>query len=77
MASSASGIVVPLLVLAMTGSASAAGIASALGIVPYIVLSLPVGVLEDGAGAQVVFDALRSEIEAKLEPADSRQSYHG
>ena len=38
---------------------------------------LPVGVLEDGAGAQVVFDALRSEIEAKLEPADSRQSYHG
>lgn len=44
---SASGIVVPLLVLAMTGSASAAGIASALGIVPYIVLSLPVGVLVD------------------------------
>lgn len=44
---SASGIVVPLLVLAMTGSASAAGIASALGIVPYLVLSLPVGVLVD------------------------------
>jgi predicted MFS family arabinose efflux permease len=44
---SASGIVVPLLVLAMTGSASAAGIASALGIVPYILLSLPVGVLVD------------------------------
>lgn len=36
---------------------------------------LPVGVLEDGAGAQVVFDALRSEIEMKLEPADSRQAY--
>lgn len=34
---SASGIVVPLLVLAMTGSATAAGFASALGIVPYIV----------------------------------------
>lgn len=44
---SASGIAVPLLVLAMTGSASAAGVASALGIVPYIVLSLPVGVLVD------------------------------
>ncbi len=29
---------------------------------------LPVGVLEDGAGAQAVFDALRMEIEAKLEP---------
>ena len=44
---SASGIVVPLLVLGMTGSATAAGIASALGIVPYILLSLPVGVLVD------------------------------
>ena len=44
---SASGIVVPLLVLAMTGSATAAGFASALGIVPYILLSLPVGVLVD------------------------------
>lgn len=44
---STSGIVVPLLVLAMTGSASAAGFASALGIVPYILLSLPVGVLVD------------------------------
>ena len=44
---SASGIVVPLLVLAMTGSASAAGFAAALGVVPYILLSLPVGVLVD------------------------------
>ncbi|MES2714491.1 MAG: MFS transporter [Pseudomonadota bacterium] len=44
---SASGIVVPLLVLAMTGSATAAGLASALGVVPYILLSLPVGVLVD------------------------------
>jgi chromosome partitioning protein len=34
---------------------------------------LPVGVLEDGAGAQVVFDALRAEIEAKLEPADAQR----
>ena len=45
--SSASGIVVPLLVLAMTGSAAAAGFASALAIVPYVLLSLPVGVLVD------------------------------
>ncbi|MBK1817875.1 ParA family protein [Luteolibacter yonseiensis] len=28
---------------------------------------LPVGVLEDGAGAQIVFDSLRAEVEAKLE----------
>lgn len=35
---------------------------------------LPVGVLDDGAGAQVVFDALRAEIEAKLEPGDSRRT---
>jgi chromosome partitioning protein len=33
---------------------------------------LPVGVLEDGAGAQVVFDSLRAEIESKLEPGDGR-----
>jgi len=38
---------------------------------------LPVGVLEDGAGAQIVFDALRSEIEAKLEPGDSQRYQHG
>ncbi|MDP3850719.1 MAG: ParA family protein [Luteolibacter sp.] len=38
---------------------------------------LPVGVLEDGAGAQVVFDALRAEIEAKLEPADATRGVHG
>ena len=35
---------------------------------------LPVGVLEDGAGAQVVFDSLRAEIEAKLEPGDYQRS---
>jgi chromosome partitioning protein len=29
---------------------------------------LPVGVLEEGAGAQAVFDSLRAEVEAKLEP---------
>lgn len=38
---------------------------------------LPVGVLEDGAGAQVVFDALRVEIESKLEPNDGQRAYRG
>lgn len=32
---------------------------------------LPVGVMEDGTGAQSVFDSLRLEIEAKLDPANS------
>jgi chromosome partitioning protein len=35
---------------------------------------LPVGSMEDGAEAQKVFDALRIEIEAKLQPANSRHS---
>jgi len=38
---------------------------------------LPVGVLEDGAGAQIVFDSLRAEIEAKLEPGDNMRASHG
>lgn len=38
---------------------------------------LPVGVLEDGAGAQVVFDALRAEIEARLEPNDAYRAVLG
>lgn len=38
---------------------------------------LPVGVLEDGAGAQVVFDSLRAEIEAKLEPNDAQRITYG
>ncbi len=33
---------------------------------------LPIGVLDDGAGAQHVFDSLRGEIEAKLEPNTAR-----
>lgn len=33
---------------------------------------LPVGVLEEGVGAQVVFDSLRAEIEAKLEPGSGQ-----
>ena len=38
---------------------------------------LPVGVLEEGAGAQAVFDALRAEIEAKLEPEAGRGAGDG
>lgn len=40
-------IVYPLLILAMTNSAAAAGIAAALGAVPYVVFSLPAGALID------------------------------
>lgn len=38
---------------------------------------LPVGVLEDGAGAQTVFDSLRAEIEAKLEPGEAARATFG
>lgn len=38
---------------------------------------LPIGVLEDGAGAQVVFDSLRMEIEAKLEPNGGQLTARG
>jgi len=43
----ASFIVYPLLILALTNSPAAAGIASALGAAPYVVFSLPVGALID------------------------------
>jgi chromosome partitioning protein len=33
---------------------------------------LPVGVLEDGTGAQAVFDSLRAEIETKWEQSNVR-----
>jgi hypothetical protein len=33
---------------------------------------LPVGAMEDGAGAQMVFDALRAEIETKWEQSNVR-----
>lgn len=45
--SHASGMVVPLLILQMTQSPSAVGLASALVLLPYILLSLPVGVWVD------------------------------
>lgn len=42
-----SNVVVPLLLLALTGSPEVAGIASALRTLPYLVFSLPVGALID------------------------------
>lgn len=43
----ASGVVYPLLILALTNSPTAAGIAGALGAIPYVLFSLPVGALID------------------------------
>ncbi len=43
----ATGIIYPLLILALTGSPTQAGLATALRIVPYLLLSLPVGALID------------------------------
>ena len=45
--SAASSIIYPLLILALTHSPEAAGIAGALRAIPYLVLSLPVGALID------------------------------
>ncbi len=45
--SAASGIVFPLLILALTNSPVAAGIAGALFTIPYLLFSLPVGALID------------------------------
>jgi predicted MFS family arabinose efflux permease len=42
-----SGIVFPLLILALTNSPAAAGIAAALRALPYVIFSLPVGALID------------------------------
>lgn len=44
---SAASIIYPLLILALTGSATQAGGAAALRMVPYLLLSLPVGALID------------------------------
>src|SRR5512142_1630524 len=44
---SASTIVFPLLILALTNSPASAGLAAALEAIPYIVFSLPVGALVD------------------------------
>lgn len=45
--STIAGIAMPLLILALTGSPGAAGIAAALGVVPYVLFSLPAGALID------------------------------
>src|SRR4051812_21686395 len=45
--SAASTVIVPLLILALTGSPEAAGVAGALHTLPYLALSLPVGALID------------------------------
>jgi len=45
--STASTVIYPLLILALTGSPQAAGIAGALRALPYLALSLPVGALID------------------------------
>ncbi|MBK1881731.1 ParA family protein [Luteolibacter pohnpeiensis] len=38
---------------------------------------LPIGVLEEGAGAQIVFDSLRAEIEGKLDLSDGYRNLNG
>lgn len=45
--SAASSVVYPLLILTLTNSPSAAGIAAALRVVPYLVFCIPVGALVD------------------------------
>jgi predicted MFS family arabinose efflux permease len=45
--STASSIVFPLLILALTNSPAAAGVASALRAAPYLIFSLPIGALID------------------------------
>ena len=45
--SSMSGVAFPLLILALTGSYAAAGLAGALRAAPYVLLSLPAGALVD------------------------------
>src|SRR5579875_785058 len=61
--SQVSGFVLPLLVLTLTGSALQAGLVGALQGVPYIVLSLPAGVLTDRWNRKrvmIVCDTLRT-----------------
>lgn len=47
---SVSSLVIPLLFLELTGSATQTGVAFAAGFVPYILLSLPAGVWADQWG---------------------------
>jgi MFS family permease len=61
--SSASGIVFPLLMLAITNSPAAAGLAGALFMLPYLLFSLPAGALVDRwdrKRVMIICDALRA-----------------
>ena len=61
--SSAAGIIYPLLILAITDSPGAAGLASALRALPYLLFSLPVGALIDRwdrKRVMIVCDLLRA-----------------
>lgn len=61
--SSAASIIYPLLILAITSSPGAAGMASALRALPYLLFSLPVGALIDRwdrKRAMIVCDLLRA-----------------
>ena len=61
--SSAAAIIYPLLILALTDSPGAAGLASALRAVPYLLFSLPVGALIDRWNRKrvmIVCDLLRA-----------------
>jgi MFS family permease len=67
-----SGIAVPLLVLAVTGSPAKAGIAEFAGAVPLLVLTLPAGALVDRWNRKrlmIVFDAIRCLAYASLAAA--------
>ncbi len=60
---SMSGIVFPLLILALTASPFAAGVAGALTFVPYVLLSLPAGALIDRwdrKRVMIICDAVRA-----------------
>jgi predicted MFS family arabinose efflux permease len=63
--SSAASIIYPLLILAITDSPGAAGVASALRALPYLLFSLPVGALVDRwdrRRVMIVCDLLRAAV---------------
>lgn len=63
--SSAAAIIYPLLILAITGSPGAAGVASALRALPYLLFSLPAGALVDRWNRKhvmIVCDVLRAVV---------------
>jgi MFS family permease len=67
--STASGIVIPLLILAITNSPAAAGVAGALLMLPYALFSLPAGALIDRwdrKRVMIICDALRALVFAAI-----------